>query len=119
MIRPRDAPRADASSGIHSPATGFPPAGSILWRRSSSVSILPNRAPDDPTGANNFRGNDVTKLTRNNWVIKVDHNFSSKDKVTARYLYNSDDTEPNSVYANPSADTVNMTNRHQQYWYGT
>jgi hypothetical protein len=105
----------DPFPGNRIPSTRFDPVAVKLV----DFYPLPNRQPDDPTGANNFRGNDVTKLTRNNWVIKIDHNFSSNDKVTARYLYNSDDTEPNSVYANPAADTVTMTKRHQQYWYGT
>jgi len=78
-----------------------------------------NRLPDDLSGANNFRGNDVTNLTRNNYTIKVDHNLGNKDKISARYMYNSDNASAASVYANPSADTVADNLRHQQYWYGT
>ena len=60
-----------------------------------ALKILPfypkeNRAPDDLAGANNFRANDVTALTRDNYIIKVDHHLRSYDKLTVRYLYNSD-----------------------------
>jgi len=78
-----------------------------------------NRLPDDLSGANNFRGNDVTKLTRNNYTIKIDHNLNERNKVSIRYIYNSDISSNSSVYANPSADTVTDALKHQQYWYGT
>lgn len=78
-----------------------------------------NRAPDDLAGANNFRANDVTALTRDNYILKIDHSFSGYDKITARYLYNSDNTSGVSVYPNRAADTAADTLRHQQYWYGT
>jgi hypothetical protein len=105
----------DPFPGNRIPANRFDPIGAKLL----TFYPLPNRAPDDPTGANNFRGNDITKLTRDNYLVKVDHNLSDKDKFTARYLYNSDDAGVNSVYANPSADTTNDQKRHQQFWYGS
>src|SRR5574340_1678659 len=79
----------------------------------------PNRPPDDRTGANNFRANDVTRLTRNNYTIKLDHNWTSANKFTVRYLYNSDISARNSVYPEPAADTTNQNDFHQQYWYGS
>jgi len=89
-----------------------------------AVNILPlypkaNREPDDLAGANNFRANDVNGLTRDNYIVKVDHHLGSYDKVTARYLYNSDNGRAVSVFPDPVADTKNNTDRHQQYWYGT
>jgi hypothetical protein len=77
----------------------------------------PNRPPDDIAGANNFRANGLTALTRNNWLVKIDHNFSSFDRVTARYLYNSDDVTNISVFPERAADTLTDNRRHQQFWY--
>ena len=89
-----------------------------------ALKILPfypkaNRAPDDLAGANNFRANDVNALTRDNFIIKVDHHLRSRDTFTARYLYNSDNARALSVFPDPVADTKTNTDRHQQYWYGT
>ncbi|MBL8211804.1 MAG: TonB-dependent receptor [Bryobacterales bacterium] len=79
---------------------------------------VPNRAPDAITGVNNWRANQAQGLTRNNFTAKIDHNFGEKNRVTGRYLYNSDDVVHLSAFAQPAADTVNSTIRHQQYWYG-
>ncbi|MDQ2950179.1 MAG: hypothetical protein M3Y27_30285, partial [Acidobacteriota bacterium] len=79
----------------------------------------PNRPPDNVSGANNFRANYVTALTRNNITAKVDHNLGTKDKINARYLYNSDNTANTSVYPDAGADTRIDAVRHQQYWYGS
>ncbi len=89
-----------------------------------ALKVLPlypvsNRAADDIAGANNFRANDVTALTRDNYIVKVDHNLNSYNKITARYLYNSDNTDGVSVFPNRAADTATDSRRHQQYWYGT
>ncbi len=79
---------------------------------------LPNRTPDSLAGANNFRANYVNGLTRNNFTAKIDHNFGSRDRVTGRFLYNSDDTSLTSVFPEPAADTQNIAVRHQNYFYG-
>ncbi|MBM3739320.1 MAG: TonB-dependent receptor [Acidobacteria bacterium] len=78
-----------------------------------------NREPDAVTGANNFRSNYVNSLTRNNYTARVDHTLSSKDRLTGRFLYNSDDMSNSSVFPDPGADTLNSADRHQNYWYGT
>jgi hypothetical protein len=80
---------------------------------------LPNRAPDDAGGANNFRANDVNAYTRNNLIGKVDHNLGNNDKLTFRYIYNSDANRQHSVFPVPAADPINDTDAHQQYWYAT
>lgn len=77
-----------------------------------------NRPPDSLAGANNFRANYVEALTRNNFTVKLDHNIGSRDRLTARYLYNSDDTGLTSVYPQPAAETLAYAIRHQHYWYG-
>ncbi|MFB3828339.1 MAG: carboxypeptidase regulatory-like domain-containing protein [Bryobacteraceae bacterium] len=97
------------------PSSRFDPVGKNLV----PFFPAPNRAPDDRTGANNFRANDVNALTRNNYAIKVDHNWTSANKFTIRYLYNSDISKRNSVYPEPAADTNNQNDYHQQYWYGS
>ena len=79
----------------------------------------PNRPPDNISGANNFRANYVTALTRDNITAKVDHNFGTKDKISGRYLYNSDNSANTSVFPDAAADTRADAIRHQQYWYGS
>jgi len=79
---------------------------------------VPNRAADSLAGANNFRANFVNGLTRNNYTAKVDHNFGSKDRLSGRYLYNSDDTTLTSVFPDPGAETNGIALRHQNYFYG-
>ncbi|MDQ6758628.1 MAG: carboxypeptidase regulatory-like domain-containing protein [Acidobacteriota bacterium] len=79
----------------------------------------PNRPADNVTGANNFRANYVTALTRNNITAKVDHNLGTRDKINARYLYNSDNTANTSVFPDPASGTRIDAERHQQYWYGS
>ena len=79
---------------------------------------LPNRAPDGAAGANNFRANFVNGLTRDNYTAKIDHNFGAKDRLSGRYLYNSDDTDKTSVYPDPGADPDPIALRHQNYFYG-
>ncbi|MFN7935803.1 MAG: carboxypeptidase regulatory-like domain-containing protein [Bryobacteraceae bacterium] len=121
---------------MYDPATGRTEAGNVV-RDPFPGNILPqarmdpvalqllpfypaaNRAPDDLAGANNFRANDVTSLTRDNYIVKIDHNLTSYNKITARYLYNSDNTHGNSVFPNRAADPTNDADRHQQFWYGT
>lgn len=77
----------------------------------------PNRAPDNITGANNFRANYVSRLTRDNYTAKVDHNLGSKDKLQARYIYNSDNVFNTSVFPEPQADTLEDPLRHQHYTF--
>ncbi|MCU0247306.1 MAG: hypothetical protein MUC42_12070, partial [Bryobacter sp.] len=73
---------------------------------------MENRPPDDQTGANNYRANDVGALTRDNLLFKVDHNIGSKNKVYGRFMSNTDDRVYTSVYPQPAADTNNMND----YW---
>ena len=78
---------------------------------------VPNRPPDNATGANNFRANYVTQFPRNNYTAKVDHNLTTNDKLTIRYLYNSDDRFNTSVFPLNAADTLTDPKRHQHYTY--
>lgn len=78
---------------------------------------MPNRAPDNVSGANNFAANSTETLERDNYMVKVDHTLGPNEKVSARYLYNSDNRFQSSVLAEPAADTVNDALRHQNYFY--
>jgi hypothetical protein len=78
---------------------------------------LANRAPDNITGANNYRANGVAGLTGNFYIGKVDHSFSDNDRVTARYLFNSGNSSVTSAYTNPAADPTGYILAHQQYIY--
>lgn len=121
---------------IYDPGTGRSEGGSVVRdpfpgnvipaSRIDPVArkILPfyppaNRPPDDLAGANNFRANDVTALTRDNYVIKIDHSLNSYNKISGRYLYNSDNVDGVSVFPDRAADTAQDNRRHQQFWYGT
>lgn len=77
---------------------------------------LPNRAPD-ATGGNNFSSNYARILDRNNFTVKINHNFTDRDKVDFRYLYNSDNLDYTSVFPNPAAETLTSALRHQNYFY--
>jgi hypothetical protein len=78
---------------------------------------LPNQAPSSVTGANNFRGNHQQILTRNNYTVKLDHNFTERDRFNFRYLYNSDDRNFTTVFPNIVAETNTPALRHQNYFY--
>lgn len=77
-----------------------------------------NRTPDDASGANNFRANDITRRNRQNLMVKLDHTISDRDKVTGRLLWNLDNNYRNSVYPVRDADTVNNADGHAWFYYG-
>jgi hypothetical protein len=78
---------------------------------------LPNQAPANATGANNFSANHQQILTRDNFTVKVDHNFTERDKINVRYLYNSDNLDFTSVFPQGAGDTLAPALRHQNYYY--
>ena len=78
---------------------------------------LPNRTPDNISGANNFAANGNDRLERDNYLVKVDHTLGPNDKISGRYLYNSDNRFQSSVFTEAAADTVTDALRHQNYFY--
>ena len=78
---------------------------------------LPNRTPDNVSGANNFGANGAERLVRDNYLAKVDHTLGRNDKISGRYLYNSDNRFQTSVFPEPAADTESDALRHQNYFY--
>jgi hypothetical protein len=79
----------------------------------------PNRAPDNITGANNFRTNYTERLTRDAFLVKGDHAISDKDRISMRYLYNSDDLDYTTVMTDIGAENRVPAKRHQHFFYGT
>ena len=74
---------------------------------------LPNRAPANAAGANNFAGNFSQNLRRDNVTAKIDHAFSDRNHFYFRLLYNRDPGSSTSVLPNPIADTRNSVRRRQ------
>jgi hypothetical protein len=80
---------------------------------------LPNKPPANITGANNFSTNYVMKLTRDAYLVKGDLNVTDSDRVSVRYLYNSDDLDYTTIMANIAADPNSQALRHQNFFYGS
>ena len=79
----------------------------------------PNRPPDNITGANNFRTNYTQRLTRDAFLVKGDHSLSDKDRISLRYMYNSDDLDFTTVLTDIAAESRIPALRHQHFFYGT
>ena len=77
-----------------------------------------NRPPDNISGVNNFRSNFVTNPGADFYMIKVDHNLSSRDRVTGRYLRNGGISGATSVFPDRGSDPRNTAENRQQYVYG-
>ncbi len=75
--------------------------------------------PDNITGANNFRTNYTEKLTRDAYLIKGDHALSDKDRISMRYMYNSDNLDYSTVMTDIAAENRIPAIRHQNFFYGT
>ena len=80
---------------------------------------LPNRAPDNVTGANNFARITSWRRRANFYMPKVDHNLSERDRITGRYIWNGGASAETSVFADPGADPRNTAENQQQYVYGS
>ncbi len=64
---------------------------------------LPNQAPSNLAGANNFSGNQVSLQPSNFVMGKVDQNFSDKDRAMFRYIRQNGQEGLVSVYPNGGA----------------
>jgi outer membrane receptor protein involved in Fe transport len=83
------------------PPSRLDPIGSQLAR----LWPAPNVA-GAPSGNRNFQQNAVNKVTGDNYILRVDHIASSKDRIYGRYLKFRSPVEQGRVYPNPAADTV-------------
>lgn len=78
-----------------------------------------NRSADNISGVNNFRTNFQEILTRDAFLVKGDHAFTAKDRISLRYLYNSDNVDYTTTVTNIAADTNSQALRNQNFFYGT
>lgn len=71
---------------------------------------LPNRTPDNISGANNFRANDLATNNTQFYLARVDHVLTPADHLAFRYIYTKGKTDNASVYPVRGADpTLNNT----------
>lgn len=80
---------------------------------------VPNRAPSNIAGANNYATNYSQILTRDAFLVKGDHTFTDKDRVSFRYMYNSDNLDFTPILADIAAENNVQALRHQNFYYGT
>jgi hypothetical protein len=78
---------------------------------------LPNRTPDNVSGANNYRANDLLTNNTDFYLGRVDHNLTANDRLVLRYIFTRGATDNASVYPLRGADpTTNSTsNDHIGY----
>ena len=100
---------------VYVPGPSYPVPGGTM---SLAPSYSDDVTTDSGLGQGWTLGAGAEYAITNNFTAKVDHNFSAKDRLTGRYLYNSDDTSLTSVFPEPAADTQNIAIRHQNYFYG-
>ncbi|MCX6606111.1 MAG: TonB-dependent receptor [Acidobacteria bacterium] len=88
--------RIPAPVQIVDPLTGTPFAGNILPASrisNTSKSLLPfwekqQVAVANPQVGFNYTGSGPNRITDNQYFMKFDHNFSTKDKIMGRYAFN-------------------------------
>jgi outer membrane receptor protein involved in Fe transport len=85
--------------------------------RAVNVYPLPNRAPDDPTGRNNFIGTPGIISDSNQYTARVDHQISNGNRLFVRYSHNdSINTGNAAVFAvdNIGDPGLSLQNRHNK-----
>ena len=96
------------------PANERDPVGLAM----ASYYPLPNQAPSNAAGANNFTGSPVTITPADFYMAKMDHNFSSNDRLSGRYMRVSGTSSITSVYPDEGAgDPTNFALNQSQYVY--
>jgi outer membrane receptor protein involved in Fe transport len=102
------------SGVIRDPLTGLPFPGNIIpTNRLDPVAValistyqpLPNQS-----GANNFRGLSLNEDTTNQYIARVDHVLSSRQKIFGHYLYQGRDNPTTPV--NPNFPVARKFNNH-------
>jgi hypothetical protein len=78
---------------------------------------LPNRAPSNRAGANNFVGNRTNALNLSTLTAKVDHVFSERDRLSFRYILHDFPTNNTPVFARPEADPFGNSADRRAYSY--
>jgi hypothetical protein len=81
---------------------------------------LPNQAPSNIAGAANYSANEVTGSPANFFLIKGDHSFGTKDKITGRYMRTAGTTSLGSIYPqNGAGDPNNLASNTIQYVFAS
>jgi hypothetical protein len=78
---------------------------------------LPDKAPSNAAGADNFGGNFIEGTLGNYYMIKLDHTISDRDRLTGWYIQ--DDTTPyeTSVYPFQAGDPCDFSDNYLHYGY--
>jgi hypothetical protein len=107
-------PNADGSQPVGTPcniipAAMFDPIGAQM------IQLYPQTSPANTSTLTNFANVPVRKLDENSFDVRLDHNFSSKDSVFARFSYDQATSfvpggSPGFAEQNPFASTQNITN---------
>ena len=63
--------------------------------------------------------NNVTAVTSDFLLAKVDYSWNDGNKFTGRYMAFRQDTDPSNIYPDAGADTANHNRGRSQYWYGS
>ena len=80
---------------------------------------LPNQAPSNIAGANNFSLTGVTGFNSDFVLVKIDEDLSARDKLIGRYVfYRSPGFVTHSVYPDPGADPSGVSANHTNLWFG-
>ena len=80
---------------------------------------LPNKAATNLAGANNYATNYSRILTRDAFLVKGDHNLTDKDRLSFRYMYNSDNLDFTKILTDLAASNDVQALRHQNFYYAT
>lgn len=76
-----------------------------------------NTIPSGISNANNFTGNSARETVRDHLTVKGDHLLTSSDRLSTRYVYDTNHQKVRSVFPNPAADnqTQSLSNSHNAF----
>jgi hypothetical protein len=103
-VRDPDTPGRTPFPGNRIPSSRLDPIGSKL----ASFYPEPN-VPGRPSGSANFRANASTRESPNNYVARVDHNFTDKDRLYGRFLSSTSNTMDGATFAVEAVDPFRRT----------
>ncbi|MPZ19064.1 MAG: hypothetical protein GEV06_14290 [Luteitalea sp.] len=93
------------------PEDRFDPVGATLVE----FYPLPNQAPTNPAGANNFVGNRTNALNLSTLTAKVDHTFSDTDRFAFRFILHDFPTNNTPVFSQAAADPFGVETDRRAY----
>jgi hypothetical protein len=95
------------------PANRFDPVGAKIV----PIYPLPNQAPSNLAGANNFNRNATNALNLATGTLKVDHLFSEKDRVSGRVVVHDFPTNNTPAFDEPAGDPNANDTRRRAFSY--